>query len=177
MSATNPFIEKTKKWLEEAVIGLNLCPFAQTPYEKGQIEMVSCSLDGLELQIESSLGKLNEGEYETSLLVLETEVEFLDFYDICSSIEESLEQAQLDDIFQLVVFHPKFMFQGLASDSLAHTLNRSPYPTIHFLKKSSIEDLNLKPAQAEEISENNERRLIELEKKELERIFPWISKK
>ena len=33
----NQIIALTKAWLEEAVIGLNLCPFAESVHRKGQI--------------------------------------------------------------------------------------------------------------------------------------------
>ena len=33
-------LEKTRAWLEKAVIGLNLCPFAKAVYVKNQVRLV-----------------------------------------------------------------------------------------------------------------------------------------
>ena len=38
-------IADTRRWLERAVIGLNLCPFAKAPHAKGQIHYAVCDSD------------------------------------------------------------------------------------------------------------------------------------
>ena len=41
-------ITDTVRWLERAVIGLNLCPFAKAPHVKGQIHYAVSEAKGLE---------------------------------------------------------------------------------------------------------------------------------
>ena len=37
MNSVKQPIEITRRWVKEVVIGLNLCPFARTPFEAGRI--------------------------------------------------------------------------------------------------------------------------------------------
>ena len=34
-----PYLAATTRWLERAVIGLNLCPFARAPHVQGKLRM------------------------------------------------------------------------------------------------------------------------------------------
>lgn len=166
-------ITLTRDWLEKVVIGLDLCPFARAPMEEGKIEIQAGKLESIDRRVQEMLENLNAGLYETSLLILDEEIDFMDFFQLVGGLEESLEDAGLGDHFQIVTFHPRFVFEGLEPDDLANLVNRSPYPTIHFLKVSSMKALNLSPKQGEEISARNERLLKSLPASDLEELFPW----
>lgn len=167
-------IQVTKQWLKEVVVGLNLCPFAKAPLENNAIEVVSCKLDDLFNVFTLELEKLNDQSFETSLIVLENSLDFVSFYDEFTTLEQTLEDNALEEYFQLVAFHPEFVFQGLEFDDLANFVNRSPYPTIHILKKSSFDMLNLAENAGEEISFSNERLLKSLSSEKLKQLFPWL---
>tara|TARA_Y100000780_G_scaffold166498_1_gene151399 strand:- start:100051 stop:100572 length:522 start_codon:yes stop_codon:yes gene_type:complete len=169
----NKYIESTHRWLKEVVVGKNLCPFAKAPLENKSIEIVSCPNSNLIDTFANELEKLNEGKFETTLIVLEDKSTFEEFYNNFTSLEDMLEDNGLDQHFQLVAFHPKFVFQGLKPDDLANFVNRSPYPTVHILKRSSFDQLDLNENTGEEISFANERLLKSLPKEEFQRLFPW----
>ncbi len=96
----------------------------------------------------------------------------MDFYHLVQDLEEMLEEAGLNSTFQLVAFHPGFVFEGGEANGRANLLNRSPFPTLHILRFSDIEDLNLSKAEAREISLRNERKLNELDESSLRSLFP-----
>src|SRR6185437_3834497 len=74
LPADGPYLADTVRWLERAVIGLNLCPFARAPHVQGKLRLrvshardTDALLDDLcgELQ---SLNALGADECETGLL-------------------------------------------------------------------------------------------------------------
>lgn len=175
---TKEVIRGTWSWLEKVVIGLNLCPFAKPAFDSNRIGAFACPLNELEENIALILEGLNQGIYETSLLALEEaqgeELDFESFYQLCAGIEEGLELACLEEHFQIVVFHPRFRFEGLGDGDLANLVNRSPYPTIHFLKTASMKALELSPGQGEEVSKRNEELLKSMSEEQLRELFPWV---
>lgn len=166
-------VKDTWKWLEEAVIGLDLCPFARPAFESGRIEVRSAPLNEAEEAVANILEELNNGKYETSLLCVEDPLNFSDFYQFCGGVEEGLAAAGLSAAFQIVAFHPGFVFERLETEDLANLVNRSPHPTIHFLKTSSIEMLEIPPERGEQVSLANEKKLKSMDRASLERVFPW----
>ena len=172
-SQDETLIQKTKEWLQEVVIGLNLCPFAAAPFTKGLIGFSVTDLQALEEQAQKVLENLNEQKFETSLLILNEKISFEDFFDMFGGLEESMEKVDLHQHFQIVAFHPDFVFQGLERDDLANLVNRSPFPMIHFLKTSSFEKLNISVEEGEEISLRNEKHLKSLDQEQLKSLFPW----
>ena len=169
-------IEQTQEWLEKVVVGLNLCPFAKAPYENAKIELIAGALNELEDMVETSLEKLNQDVFETSLLIFKDQIDFESFYQLSAGLEAALEEAGLEEFFQIVVFHPDFVFEGLDANDRANLVNRSPYPTIHILKTASMNALNLEPGQGEKISLANEEQLNSLTLESLQKLYPWIFK-
>jgi hypothetical protein len=139
-------LDATREWLERAVIGLNLCPFAKAVYGKGSIHFAlspSGSADRLLEDLGSELEALvasDPAERETTLLVAPHCVqEFLEFNDVVRRGERLIRKRGLEGVIQLASFHPHYCFAGAADDDVANFSNRSPYPTLHLLREASID--------------------------------------
>lgn len=137
--------DHTRQWLEKAVIGLNLCPFAKAPHVKNLVR-ISVSqarhLDGFledldrELQL---LGDTPADELETTLLVHPTLFpDFDTFNQMLDIADAAVVDNGLEGIVQIAPFHPNFQFEGTDSDDIGNYTNRSPYPTLHLIREDSI---------------------------------------
>ena len=137
--------EHTKQWLEKAVIGLNLCPFAKAPHVKNLVRIVVSEarhLDGFledldrELQL---LGNTPASELETTLLVHPTLFpDFETFNQMLEIADDAVVENELEGIVQIAPFHPDFQFEGTEADDISNYTNRSPYPTLHLIREDSI---------------------------------------
>jgi uncharacterized protein len=139
-------ITKTVVWLERAVIGLNLCPFAKAEHINGRIHYeVSAAKDGQQLMLD--LGKslellLNQPpeKIETLLLIHPQAFEdFLDYNDFLVDAEDLLARLDLDGVIQIASFHPQYQFDGTEADDIENYTNRSPYPMLHLLREESLD--------------------------------------
>ena len=137
--------EHTRQWLEKAVIGLNLCPFAKAPYVKGQVRITvsrAKHLDGFLEDLDRELQQLAETaaeELETMLLVHPTLFpDFFIFNDMLDAAEAALEDNGVEGIIQIAPFHPDFQFEGTEADDIGNYTNRSPYATLHLIREDSI---------------------------------------
>ena len=162
-------IAATKRWLERAVIGLNLCPFAKAPYVKGRVRIrLSHAQDEETLLLDlceelQRLAASDENEVETTLLVHPQALnDFLDFNDFLDVADHALEQMNLAGELQVASFHPDYQFADTTPDDPANRSNRSPYPTLHLLRESSIERAVQSGFDTDGIYENNIARLREL---------------
>ncbi len=141
-----PYIAATTEWLERAVIGLNLCPFARAPHVQGKVRMrvsqardTDALLNDLcgELQ---SLNALTAEECETGLLIHPFVLtDFLDYNDFLDVADAGVQTLGLEGEWQVASFHPHYQFADTAADDIENFSNRSPFPTLHLLRESSIE--------------------------------------
>lgn len=138
-------IAATREWLEKAVIGLNLCPFAKAVYVKNQVRFVVSTakhLDGWLEDLDRELDFLAGADLEqvdTTLLIHPTLLpDFLDFNDFMQLAEAAVEEHGLEGVIQIASFHPQFQFEGTAPDDMGNFTNRAPYPTLHLLREASI---------------------------------------
>lgn len=136
----------TQLWLERAVIGLNLCPFAKAVHVKKQIRyVVSGAQDADELLAElatelEQLAAADPKELDTTLLIHpQVMTDFIDFHFFLPEAESLLRNLDLEGVLQIASFHPQFEFAGSDSDDIDNYTNRSPYPTLHLLRESSID--------------------------------------
>ncbi len=156
------YIHDTVQWLERAVIGLNLCPFAKGVHVKGQVhyavahtEDLAQVLDLLRTEL-STLVETPASVRDTTLLILPHCLhDFLDFNDFLGSAEGLLEAMDLDGTLQIASFHPQFQFAGTEVDDVTNCTNRSPYPTLHLLREESIDRAVEVFPEAETIFERN----------------------
>jgi hypothetical protein len=157
----NP-IEETKSWLEKAVIGLNLCPFAKAVHTKQQIHWVlseardpAALLDELVTELQFLADSRPEAIDTTMLVHPHVLGDFLDFNDFLGAAENTLDGMGLDGSLQIASFHPHFQFAGTEADDISNFSNRAPYPTLHLLREDSIARAVATMPDAERIYERN----------------------
>jgi hypothetical protein len=155
-------IAATRRWLEKAVIGLNLCPFAKAVYVKNQVRIVVSAarhLDGLLEDLDRELDFLAAADPEavdTTLLIHPTLLpDFLDFNDFLQLAEAAVEEHDLEGVIQIASFHPQFQFEGTVPDDMGNFTNRAPFPTLHLLREASIERAVAAFPEAETIYQRN----------------------
>lgn len=141
---TDP-VARTVRWLERAVIGLNLCPFAKAVHVKGQIRYAVSEATTPEalrgdLQRELSLLVDTPAEQVDTTLLIHPRVlnDFADYNDFLADADELLEELELDGVVQIASFHPDYCFAEGPSDDPANFSNRSPYPMLHLLREDSV---------------------------------------
>ena len=151
-----------RDWLERAVIGLNLCPFAKAVHVKGLVHYDVCTatepaalLDALRSALEE-LTTLASDERDTTLLIAPHCLsEFLDFNDFLGQADALLARMGLDGDFQIASFHPHYQFAGTEADDVTNCTNRAPYPTLHLLREASVDRAVEAFPEAEAIFETN----------------------
>lgn len=155
-------IAHTQAWLQHAVIGLNLCPFARAVQAKKQIRYVVCESTEPEVLLETLCKELqyladaNPAELDTTLLIHpEVLTDFLDYNDFLDLADAALEDLGLAGVLQVASFHPQYQFEGTHPDDVTNASNRSPYPTLHLLREDSVERAVAAFPQAEAIFETN----------------------
>ena len=169
----------TLDWLDKAVIGLNLCPFAKSVRVKGQVRMVvseATEPEALLTQLVQELQHLAEVDPEvtdTTLLVHPQVLnDFLDFNDFIAVADGALQALGLDGELQIASFHPQFQFAGTAPDDITNYTNRSPWPTLHLIREASIDRAVSAFPEAEAIYERNIETLEALGLKGWQQLFP-----
>lgn len=155
-------IAATREWLEKAVIGLNLCPFAKSVYVKNQVRFKvsdAATPQALAEELAAELELLAEtsaDKIDTTLLIHpQTLQRFLDFNDFLDIADAIVEELQLDGELQIASFHPKFQFDGTGINDIENFTNRSPYPTLHLIREASIARAVEAFPEAEMIYEKN----------------------
>lgn len=138
-------IAATQHWLEQAVIGLNLCPFARAVHVKRQIRWVESPVreaQGLLEDLVRELQFLAAAEPETvdtTLLIHPHALnDFLDYNDFLDVADATIEEQGLSGVLQVASFHPDYRFEGTTPDDVGNLSNRSPYPMLHLLREDSI---------------------------------------
>jgi hypothetical protein len=155
-------VADTVRWLERAVIGLNLCPFAKAPHVKGQIHYAVSEAKGLEglrdelIEELQALAQRPAEERETTLLIVPHMLrDFLDFNDFLDEADSAVQELDLEGEFQVASFHPEFQFADTEPDDITNYTNRSPYPTLHLIREASIDRAVEAFPEAEMIYETN----------------------
>ena len=162
MSDDQRVIAETRAWVDRAVIGLNLCPFAKAPQIKGLVRYVASSATdpaALLADLISELERLAESpptQLETTLLIHPGVLaDFADYNDFLEIADSTLDELDLDGILQVASFHPDYQFEGTAADDVGNATNRSPYPTLHLIREESIDRAVEAFPEAETIYETN----------------------
>ena len=155
-------LAKTRHWLEAAVIGLNLCPFAKAVYVKNQVRLVVSKArhaDDLLEELDHELDLLvatPAADIDTTLLIHATLFEdFLDFNDFLEVAEGVVDEHGLEGVIQLASFHPQFQFEGTELDDISNYTNRAPFAVLHLLREESVERAVEAFPQADKIFEAN----------------------
>lgn len=179
-TAPQDVIRNTRRWLEQMVVGLNLCPFSSSVIARDQVRYAVCDasadaqlkqffLDELRLLLGT-----NEHDVATSLLMFTKGAEdFGDYLTLLDWFEQLLEQADLLQHVQLASFHPQYQFEGVAADDLSHFTNRAPYPTIHLLRQEQMTKVLAHVQDPEKIYLDNIKTLNDLGRHQVEDLCPW----
>ena len=155
-------LTQTRHWLEAAVIGLNLCPFAKAVYVKNQVRIVVSHarhaddlLEELDRELDLLVATPAE-DIDTTLLIHPTLFEdFLDFNDFLEVAEGVVAEHELEGVVQLASFHPQFQFDGTEPDAISNYTNRAPFAILHLLREDSVERAVAAFPQADAIFEVN----------------------
>lgn len=139
-------VADTRRWVQRAVIGLNLCPFAKSVEVKGQVRYVisrATKAKALMADLKQELLHLlatPAAELDTTLLIApEGFAEFLDFNAVLERADQLLVDLDLDGVFQIASLHPQYQFADTEPDDITNNTNRAPYPTLHLLREESVD--------------------------------------
>ncbi len=135
----------TRLWLERAVIGLNLCPFAKAVHVKEQVRLVLSDASTPEALLEQLaeemvyLRDVSPDEIDTTLIIHPDVLnDFIEYNDFLDNADAAVETLELEGVLQVASFHPHYQFAGTALDDVENFTNRSPYPTLHLLREASV---------------------------------------
>jgi hypothetical protein len=138
-------IAETQHWLEQAVIGLNLCPFARAVHIKRQVRWVESEARDVQALLDDLVRELqfladaDPEKVDTTLLIHPHALsDFLDYNDFLDVADAAVEQLGYTGLLQVASFHPDYRFEGAADDDVGNFSNRSPYPMLHLLREDSI---------------------------------------
>ncbi len=162
MSDEAQVLADTRHWVDEAVIGLNLCPFAKAVQVQGRVRYVVSKAETVEALLYELAAELNHlhdtppETTDTTLLIHPLVLtDFLDYNDFLEAADALVEDIGLDGVLQVASFHPKYQFDGTEADDISNYTNRSPYPTLHLLREESIDRAVQAFPEAESIYEAN----------------------
>ncbi|MEO5573320.1 MAG: DUF1415 domain-containing protein [Gammaproteobacteria bacterium] len=144
--APETIIAETRAWVDRAVIGLNLCPFAKAVQVKNQIRYAVTDASDAQTLLAALYEELHllasatSDELETTLLIHPcTLTNFLDFNDFLALADAAVIELGYAGVLQVASFHPAYQFAGMLADDVTNATNRSPYPTLHLLREESID--------------------------------------
>lgn len=139
-------IEDTRRWVQRAVIGLNLCPFAKAVEVKQQVRYVVSATSGSKpflADLKRELLALVDADplvLDTTLLIAPYGFsEFLDFNDLLERADKLLRDLELEGVLQIASLHPHYQFADTQGDDVTNFTNRAPYPTLHLLREDSVD--------------------------------------
>ncbi len=141
----NEVVKLTKAWLEHAVIGLHLCPFAKSVYVNEQIDYRLCTatepdqlLDALKTALQE-LVDTDPAAIDTTLLIHPWVLQdFFDYNNFLARADDLLAKTGLSGVIQIASFHPDYQFADTTPDDITNSTNRSPYPMLHLLREDSL---------------------------------------
>lgn len=166
--------QEIETWLKEVIIGLNLCPFAKDPFEKGKIKIEISDSKAEDKIWEDTIKEIefleNNRQLSTTLLALpKSQISFHDLYDLTLNLEHMFESKQVP--YQIVAFHPNFKFEDTNEEDRINFVNRSPYPLIHILRSEEMNAILKDESIGIKINQANEKTLNLLSENEFKKYF------
>ncbi len=163
----NQFLTITHSWIEEFIIGRDICPFAAKPFFDKRFRLVVCQEKNhadffrkeQEFLIQSTLESLSNS-FLVYPFATDSFLDFLDFYYDC--------EAELSPNLQMVCFHPHFYFESTDKKARINWVNRSPYPSLHLLRRDEIAAVVTDQSMGERISKANEHKLEKMSEEEFQ---------
>ncbi|TOD66492.1 hypothetical protein CGJ60_07245 [Vibrio parahaemolyticus] len=177
----NAITQQVDQWLNDVVIGLNLCPFAAKPQRNKQIKIFVSEATQEEAMLEDILLQLIElsttepEKLETTLVVVPNMLQDFWDYNFCIDwVEGLIKQQDWEGIFQVATFHPDYCFGGAAPEDDENLTNRSPYPIFHLIREESMEKVLKHYPDPESIPDTNIARVSALSEEECKKLFPYL---
>ncbi|EGS6498818.1 hypothetical protein CGH02_17350 [Vibrio parahaemolyticus] len=177
----NAITQQVDQWLNDVVIGLNLCPFAAKPQRNKQIKIFVSEATQEEALLEDILLQLIElsttepEKLETTLVVVPNMLKDFWDYNFCIDwVEGLIKQQDWEGIFQVATFHPDYCFGGAAPEDDENLTNRSPYPIFHLIREESMEKVLKRYPDPESIPDTNIARVSALSEEERKKLFPYL---
>ncbi|EHK9574790.1 DUF1415 domain-containing protein [Vibrio parahaemolyticus] len=177
----NAITQQVDQWLNDVVIGLNLCPFAAKPQRNKQIKIFVSEATQEEALLEDILLQLIElnttepEDLETTLVVVPNMLQDFWDYNFCIDwVEGLIKQQDWEGIFQVATFHPDYCFGGAAPEDDENLTNRSPYPIFHLIREESMEKVLKHYPDPESIPDTNIARVSALSEEERKKLFPYL---
>lgn len=175
--------ELVEQWLDDVVIGLNLCPFAAKPRQNNQIRFkVSQGLTP-EVLVADLFDELNfmaqtgASEVETTLLIIpDMLLNFDDYNEFLDIADGLIIDNDWEGIFQIASFHPDYCFAETTSDSVENLTNRAPYPILHILREDSLTKALENMASPDEVYKRNIKTMNQLSPEKIHNLFPHLTK-
>ena len=110
-------VERIQQWLDDVVIGLNLCPFAARPRRQKRIRITITQTDNEEVLLKALqqelelIDKTPATEIETTLLVIPHLLsDFMDYTLFLDLANFQLQRSGWEGQYQLASFHPDYCF-------------------------------------------------------------------
>ncbi len=170
------FVMPVKNWLEQLVIGLNLCPFAKQEFINGRVRFypsTATTIEMLLLDLQQELERLNsDSSVETTLLIHpHILTDFYDYNDFLDIADGLLIDMELDGIYQIASFHPNYQFSDTEPNDAENYTNRSPYPLLHIIREQSLENAVANYPEPESIPVRNIQLMKEMGHAKLQALF------
>jgi len=170
-----------ERWLDDVVIGLNLCPFAAKPRSNNQVRFVTSGADSSEALLThlydelKFLEKTPSQEVETTLLIIPNYLaDFDDYNQFLDIVDELLISFEWEGVFQIASFHPNYCFADTEPDSVENLTNRSPYPILHIIREASMEKALKYMTAPDEVFKRNIETMNTLSVDEIKALFPYL---
>lgn len=146
--------QETERWIEDVVLGLNLCPFAFKPIRDGKlsIHVFQSQKQAVEISDEWILDlseflsqeilRLEKAKGETSIIVVPALFpdNFCSYLSFLNHFKSRAMRRQHLQRIQIAPFHPLYTFADSSDEVAARNLiQRSPYPMIHLLRTDDLD--------------------------------------
>lgn len=160
MTSPEQITDQTKKWITSVVIACNFCPFASKEMKHNSVHYrVETGTDDNEC-LDAFLQECNRLDEDntvvTTLLIFPNGFsQFDDFLNLVSKAEDLLEANDYEGVYQVASFHPQYIFGDASVNDAANYTNRSPYPMLHLLRETQIEEALERYPDPEKIPDNN----------------------
>ena len=180
----NAYEKNVLSWIQNIVVGLNLCPFARKPFEANLVSIVCEEVTEEDAILEVVLRELcrledtSAEELETTLIALPKAYScFNAFNSLLYVLNEVLVLEGFEGVFQIASFHPDYQFSGTQTNDLENYTNRSPYPIIHLIREDSVSVALDSHPDPDAIPENNIKRLASMSDADIKTLFSYLFNK
>lgn len=177
----DPITKQVQQWVEQVVIGLNLCPFASGPFRSGLVRIVvsqAATEAALLDELRGELLRIDEtppDSLETTLLVVAGLLADFEVYNqFLDDVDHLLRRSGWEGLYQVASFHPLYQFEGTSPVDPGNLTNRSPFPILHILREASIDRAIAEYPNIDDIPDRNIQKMHALTAEEKRQYFPWL---